>query len=421
MTLLGHSLQSSHCGLQELTLDDCIFDHTHTTTASSKLMLKSLDGNVSLEFTGYCCDISHWLSQLSSYTQLTEFVLHLKRQDSTADTLQEILLYHHVLESFKISIDQSSVYCKCFTIPLPFSIPQFIGLQQNNLHNLSLKECNLSSDVTKSLIHSLQSPHCRLHKLTIFKCSISTPDEVQHNTISTKNNTKLCSLVSTNSLCVLNQIFSNILFTQVTELSLRITTHSYLEAEVLTKIPCLCPMLETLKIDSSVRLSLPFSIPQFIGSQQNNLHTLLLRKCSLICDVTRSLIHSLQSPHCKIYKLALYDCTIVTDHTQLTTAIVSSTTITHLLFIDEDIDTPSLTALASGLKHNTTIEQLAVDKLQHKNQFRVLVDAMDSNSVKQLWLYSCSHYRKWFSDCSLNRKNVDIKWYSYHYNLYNNW
>ena len=227
---------------------------------------------------------------------------------------------------------------------------------------------------------------------------------------------------SNNSLrCVFNQILSNVLFTQVTELSLCITTHSSLEAEVLTKIPCSCPMLETLKIDSSASLPLPLSIPQFIGLQQNNLHTLSLRKCSLISDVTRSLIYSLQSPHCKIYKLALYDCTITTDHTQLTTTIVSSTTITHLLFFDKNIDTPSL---AKGLKHNTTMEQLAVDKLQrnlNEVQFQVLVDGMDSSSVKQLWLYNCSHYRKWFSDCSLNRKNVDIEWYSYHYNLYNKW
>ena len=59
----------------------------------------------------------------------------------------------------------------------------------------------------------------------------------------------------------------------------------------------------------------------------------------------------MQSPHCRLHKLALYDCTIpTTERTLLTTAIVSSTTITHLLFIDYNIDTPSLTALASGLK-----------------------------------------------------------------------
>ena len=564
---LIHSLQTSHCGLQELTLDDCIFNHTHTTTASSKLKLKSLDsGNVSLEFTGYCCDISHWLSQLSSYTQLTELILHLKRQDSTTtDTLQEILSYRHMLESLKIDIDQSCIYFIPYAIPLsttipwlielqqnnlhnlslgtcnlssdvtrllihslqspccrlhklamdkctistpnetqqktistkinatlcllvttdslcvlnhilsnviftqmtelglftatcnssaaevltkipvscpvleiikigsfvslslPLSIAQFIGSQQNNLHTLSLRRCSLSSDVTRSLIHSLQSPHCKLHKLSIDLCTIiiSTPNETQQNTISTKNNATLCSLVTTDSLCVLNHILSNVLFTKLTELNLCTTTHSSLAAEVLTKIPVSCPVLETVTIDSSVSLSLHLSISHFIGSQQNNLHTLSLRRCTLSSEVTRSLIHSLQSPHCKLYKLALYDCTIhTTDHTQLTTAIVSSTTITHLLFIDRNIDTPSLTALASGLKHNTTIEQLVVDKYGGyftKYQFQVLIDAVDSSAVKKLWLFDCSHYKSWFSDHAFSRNHSNIEWCSGYYNLYNKW
>ena len=561
---LIHSLQSSHCGLQLATLDDCISDHTHTTTTSSKLNLKSLDsGNVSLELTGYCCDISHWLSQLSSYTQLTELILHLERQHSTtADVLQYILLYHHVLES--LTIDNND-----FT-HLSISNPHFIELQQNNLRSLSLRRCNLSSDVTSSFIQSLQSTQCRLHKLKIDKCTISTTDETQQNKISTKSNTTLCSLVTSDSLCVLNHIFSNVLFARLTELSVCITSYNSTAAdlEVLTRIPVSCPVLEIIKIDSSISLSLPISIlqfigsqqnnlhtlslsrctlssefttslidsmqsihcklqnlalkkctiylpkdtqqttiltktnaklhsldiswsvlnqmmscinpftqsltelilhvdndthtctsgvetilqeiptncplletlkidcvvciisippaiPQFIGSQQNNIHTVSLWKCKLSIDVTRSLIHSLWSPHCKLYKLALYDCTIpTTDHTQLTTAIVSSTTITHLFFIDRNIDTPSLTALASGLKHNTTIEQLAVDKYVWdftKDQFQVLIDAVDSNVVRKLWLYDCRCYKGWFSVCTLYRSNVNIEWYLYYDDLYNKW
>ena len=112
-------------------------------------------------------------------------ILHLTRQDST-DTLQEIVLYHHVhkLESLKIDSDEFTHF------------PLSIGSQQNNLHTLSLSMCNLSSVVTRSLIHYLQSPHCRLHKLTMDKYTISAPNETQQNTISTKNNTTLCSLVT---------------------------------------------------------------------------------------------------------------------------------------------------------------------------------------------------------------------------------
>ena len=120
-----------------------------------------------MEFTGYCCDISHWLSQLSPYTQLAELILHLKRQDSiTEDTLQEILLYRYVLKYLKIDIYHSTIYSEPYTIgALPLSIPQLIGSQQNNLHTLSLTNITLSSDVTWSLIHSMQSLYTANYKI----------------------------------------------------------------------------------------------------------------------------------------------------------------------------------------------------------------------------------------------------------------
>ena len=224
---------------------------------STFLLLKLQDnGKVSCDITDSYCDISHWLSQLSSYTQL---ILHLTI-DST-DTLQGILSYHHMLESMKID------------------------------------NCNLSSDVSRTLVHSLQSPHCILRKLALNTCKISTSDETQQNAISTKNNTTLCSLVTTDSLCVLNHILSNVVFTQLTELSLCITTHSSSESEVLANIPVSCSVLESIKIDNDVSLSLPLSITQFIGSKQNNLYILLLSGCYLSSDVTRSLIRSMQSLH----------------------------------------------------------------------------------------------------------------------------
>ena len=77
--------------------------------------------------------------------------------------------------------------------------------------------------------------HAHVHKLKINHYAVSAPDETQQNTISTKNNTTLCSLVTTDSLCVLNHILSNVLFTKLTELSLCTTTHSSLAAEVLTR------------------------------------------------------------------------------------------------------------------------------------------------------------------------------------------
>ena len=114
-------------------------------------------------------------------------------------------------------------------------------------------------------------------------------------------------------------------------------------------------------------------------------------------------------PHCRLHKLALYDSSHfipTTDRTLLTTAIVSSTTITHLLFIDRNIDTPSLAALASGLKQNRTMEELAFDnvefpKLFSKEQFQLLIEGVDSSAVKKLWLHYC--YKKLLSDYPLSR------------------
>ena len=76
------------------------------------------------------------------------------------------------------------------------------------------------------------------------------------------------------------------------------------------------------------------------------------------------------------------------------------------------IDTPSLAALASGLKHNTIMEKLVIDKSDSgftEDQFRVLIDAVDSSAVKKLWL--STYYKQWLSDCPISRTNISIEWF----------
>ena len=70
-------------------------------------------------------------------------------------------LFCDVLEIVKIGISYTRIW------NFDPSISIFITPQQNNLHTLSLKYCKLSSEATSSLIRSLQSPHCRLHKLVL--------------------------------------------------------------------------------------------------------------------------------------------------------------------------------------------------------------------------------------------------------------
>ena len=210
----------------------------------------------------------------------------------------------------------------------------------------------------------------------------------------------------------------------MTELILDITEEKSSSNEILERIGLYRDVLEVVKMYCNNYFTLP-SLP-FIGLlQQNNLHTLSLKCCKLSSEATSSLIRSLQSPHCRLHKLALYDCTIpTTDCTLLTTAIVSSITITHLLFIYYNIDTPSLTALASGLKQNRTMEELVVNNrlitaFFTKEQFRFLIEGVDSSAVKKLWLYK--DYKKFLSDCPLSRDDVDVEWYNDTKDVYKMW
>ena len=57
------------------------------------------------------------------------------------------------------------------------------------------------------------------------------------------------------------------------------------------------------------------------------------------------------------------------------------------------METTSLTALASGLKQNRTMEELAFDNYFYskkftKEQLQLLIEGVDSSAVKKLWQYT---------------------------------
>ena len=417
---LIHSLQSQLCKLHKLSLRKC------TLPSFDDFSFYEVQNcNFSLSATGSCSVINHLITLLSSYSvQLTEFILSITKHE-TDETLEGIGLFSHMLEILNISINKTT----CFS----FSIPLFFELRQSNLHTLSLTKCELSSEATSSLIHSLLSPDYKLNKLSLCKCTISTTDHVyQHLSFTLQHtNGKVC-LNATGSCSEINHWLlqlSSYTKIKLTESILEIKGLDSSSNETLENISLYHDVLEIIRIET--RKS--FVVPQFIGQQQNNLHTLSLKSCNLSSESTSSLIHSLQSPHCRLHKLVLYDCSIpTTDRTLLTTAIVSSTTITHLLFTDECIsDTPSLTALVSGLKQNRTIEELAIDNNGHlfgnifvwsnltKEQFQLLIEGVDSSAVKKLHLRSS--YKELLSDCPLSRDDVVIEWYDDRYDLYKKW
>ena len=413
-----HSLQSQHCKLHKLSLHRCSIPSTDSNFPSFEVFsfyeVQHHDGKFCLNATGSCSAINHWLSLLSSYSvQLTELILSITKQEAD-EALEGIDLFSHMLE-----------VCKISTTRFSYSIPLFLELRQNNLHSLSLTKCELSSEATSSLIHSLLSPGYKLNKLSLCECTISTTDHTYMYQISSftlqHTNGKVC-LNATGSCSEINHWLLQLSsFTKIklNESILKIEKQDSSSDETLENISLYRDVLEILRIDSWKR----FVVPRFIGQQQNNLHTLSLYWCNLSSESTSSLIHSLQSPHCRLHKLTLYVCTIpTTDRTLITTAIVSSTTITHLLFIDDGIDTPSLTALVSGLKQNRTMEELAIDKVLRnftKEQLQLLIEGVDSSAVKNLHLNS--RYKDSLSDCLLSRNDVVIEWYDHPYDVYEKW
>ena len=144
-----------------------------------------------------------------------------------------------------------------FSISLPLSIPLLITLEQNNLCTLSMSRCNLSGDVTRSLIQSMQSLHCRIQNLALKGCTISLPEDTQQTTILVKMDVALHSLDI--SWSVLNQMMSCKInpFTQsLTELILGVDFGTYISTSgveiIVQKIASHCPGLKTLKIGGNV-------------------------------------------------------------------------------------------------------------------------------------------------------------------------
>ena len=252
-----------------------LFPLLTTPVKFSFFELQQTNAKVSFNATGSYCAMNRWLSQSSSYsTLLTDMILCITEQDSSTDeTLEGIGLY-----------------------------------EQNNLHTLSLKGCKLSSKTTSSLIHSLLSPHCKLHKISLNNCVIFATDHTYQffSTLTLQVNNGKVSLNATGSCCAINHWLSQLSSYSVTELILSITKQE--TDETLEGIGLFSHVLEILSINNNHTTCFSFPVPLFLELRQNNLYTLSLTKCKLNSEATSSLIHSLLSPDYKLNKLALDEC-----------------------------------------------------------------------------------------------------------------
>ena len=436
VTSRKHISVSGHSSLDWFVIGYCIANSTSTwrvekiATVNPEyfnhlvvgLKLAPQDGSgegkiVSLDLSGSWSGNLKILLQLKSFIKnVTNINLVSPKQDikqnpvSTKENLEEVLDRFSLLEELWIGN------------PLDQYFPSSQFVFGHDLSILTLEGCKISSEVTSSLIHSLLSPDYKLNKLSLCECTISTTDHVyQHLSYTLQHtNGKVC-LNATGSCSEINHWLlqlSSYTKIKLTESILKIEEQDSSSDETLENISLYRDVLEILRIDNWKS----FVVPQFIGQQQNNLHTLSLGHCILSSKFTSSLIHSLQS---RLHKLALNHCSIpTTDRTLLITAIVSSTTITHLFFIDEHIYTPSLTALVSGLKQNRTMEELAFNNFSlnfqfTKEQFQLLIESVDSSAVKKLHLFC--RYKELLSDCPLSRDDVVIEWYYNSDQVYEKW
>ena len=258
--LLFYSLLSGNCKLHTLSLHHCTVSTTDHIYQFYFFELQQANAKVSLNATGFSSAINHCLSLLSPYSKLlTDIILNIRKQFySTDETLEGIGLYHD---------------------------------EQSNLHTLSFKGGKLSSEATSSLIQSLLSPHCKLHKLSIRDCTVCTSDRTyQFSSFELQKAYANVSLNATGSCSAINHCLSLLspYSNQLTDIILNITKQY-------------CSTDETLE-----RIGL-------YHDEQSNIHTLSFKGGKLSSEATSSLIQSLISPHCKLHTLSMRDCTVCTS------------------------------------------------------------------------------------------------------------
>ena len=401
-------LQSPHCQLHSLTLSDCEYcPHQYGSTFTLNLMLPS-----KLAFAGSNDFLSFLLSKFHFITQLlTEFDISLKKSKVI---FKAALSQYTMAESFKFT--GGSYINQVYLSFLNFNS------QPNRLHTLSFSKCYISTEDITVLVDSLKSQHCKLQLLNLDECII--PDAEFEND----------EKVTTFRLQLMKNSILNI------EGSCHLTLY------MLSKFDFITQTLTELKLiyadlDQARRRSvawdymysrsvawdysdyedlqcypLPSTIFDFI-TKLNYLHTLSISGHIFSVESTEALARSLQSQHCKILKLTLYNCTIpASGRTGLTRAIVSSTTIKHLLFQTGDSHL-SLDELVSGLKQNKIMEELAVcSSFGGEDRFQVFKEAIDQSTVKKLWLDKC--YKSNLASRPLLRKDVKIEWNKYRYGVF---
>ena len=346
-----------------------------------------------------------------------------KCHDENADKLELIPTSCPALEELHVK-----THCL-----FPVYFPQQFGRQVNCLQILSVEVHAVNTrNICLSLLYFLQSTHCRVYELTI--CAnrydnnpvISLVPNLQLPDHAIKNDTLQCLNYSGPWSLFKEIMFKKFhSFTQLTACNIVFSICTNEETELdqdhglLQQMSTFCPKLRTLQIGHTCRIgsAIPLSCPvQFIESF-HTLHTLSLTQYDFTAEATQAFIYLLQSSDCKLHDLALLWCVICSSsQSQFITAIANCSTIERVILIYEYNYTSSLTALTDCLKHNKTMNELAIIDYDFgmfftKFQLQSLLEAVYSSAVQKLWLQE--GYKTFVSNNYRHRssRNVDIIWY----------
>ena len=431
-------LQSPHCKLHSLELDECIFSDDTASFKLTQFMLSYHTQKISLHITGSSYAISQMLSQSHFYmSKLTEMIIQSEFLSLPSVPLK-------IATTQFLMLDTLRTFSCAMICPSSFSFSS----QQNNLLTLSLKCCKFSTEAISSLISSLQSPHCRLQKLLLEKCFIFCLSCSKCQELTLELNLLSTGRMSLNIRgysCILSRIIQllHLIAGTVTKIQINVMKDPERDYSMLHQFDKLLSernaeftilktelskytMMECFQItcySEYTRIYIPSDIspvPDF-SSLKNNLFTLSLKGITLASETISLLFQFLQSPNCRLDKMVVHCCKIsAPDHTRLIIAVTSCTSI-KCLSIDLITDTPLLTELANGLKHNRTLETLGIYDNRNlfnlkdivddftDDQFQVLIESVDGSAIETLWLRDYNKER--LCVYPLSRKNVKILWY----------
>ena len=316
-------LQSPNCRLHNLELDGkCKISNakgTNHTPCELKLELKDTS-KFSLYISSSSQVINRVLSPQPSFYTSTLAELKIKTISQSGAIK---LTFFPVLEKLEIEGENIFPFNTKNNTPL---FPSFLSLEENNLSILSLDECNLNREATMSLIQFLQSPYCKLHHVSLKRCNISFTHKTKHFgwLQLLLEDTKKVSMTITGSDLLISHFLSQLTFYASTLNRLVLLVHSLpLSTATLENAMVNYPMLANLEVDCYDSDSIIGPVPESkfpvvsVKSQQSNLCSLLLKRLNLSSEATCSLFSVWQSPHSRLQKLSLEQCTI-SDNSQQT-------------------------------------------------------------------------------------------------------